>query len=492
MKSIMWVEKYRPKTAAEVIGNEDAKASFIKWLRSKRRKKAVLLYGPAGIGKTALVHAVARDFKFNVVELNASDTRTRKGIAKIAGPTTSFSSLDKFFLDIKENLLLLDEIDGINGREDRGGVSAIVKIIQESQVPIVLTANTIDILKLRPVLKKCLLIRFRRIRIPLIVAFLEKICRVENIVAETDALASLLLPPLNPDRPALVGQLHSREVASEAKLTLMNLYPPDHPVALLRRAGTAQEEVRSLPLYQLDRDAELDEWTALYLPPLARPSSLAELQETMARLRAPDGCPWDREQTPQSLRHNLLEETYEVLEAIDEDDGIKLKEELGDLLMQIVLQVQIAAEGGEFTMAEVAEGIIAKLKSRHPHVFADLSLADSREVLQHWERTKAEERGGKGSPLADLPLALPALARAQAMQGRAATVGFDWQDVGGVVDKVIEEVRELKGARDEERATQELGDLLFSLVNLARWLNLDAESALRQANQRFFQRFTDR
>jgi len=187
----MWVEKYRPKTIAEVIGNEDAKASFIDWMKSKRRKKAVLLYGPSGIGKTALVHAVAHDFKYNVVEMNASDTRTKNIITKIAGPTTSLISLDKFFLNSKGTLLLLDEIDGIYGREDRGGVGAIVKIIRETQIPIVLTANITDVQKLRPILRVCHSIKFRRVRTRLLLAFLSKICREEAITAEKQALEAI-------------------------------------------------------------------------------------------------------------------------------------------------------------------------------------------------------------------------------------------------------------------------------------------------------------
>jgi replication factor C large subunit len=188
MDKEMWVEKYRPKTIAEVIGNEDAKASFIDWIKSKRRKKAVLLYGPSGIGKTALVHAVAHDINYNVVEMNASDTRTKKIITKIAGPTTSLISLDKFFRNIKGTLLLLDEIDGIYGREDRGGVGTIVKIIGESQIPIVLTANITDVQKLRPILRVSHSIKFRRVRTHLLLAFLSKICREEAINAEKQAL----------------------------------------------------------------------------------------------------------------------------------------------------------------------------------------------------------------------------------------------------------------------------------------------------------------
>jgi replication factor C large subunit len=184
----MWVEKYRPKISAEVIGNEDAKASFIRWVKSKRRKKAALLYGPSGVGKTILVHAVAQDLNFNVVEMNASDIRTKKTITRIAEPTTSLISLDQFFRNRVGTLLLLDEIDGIYGQEDRGGVWAIIKIIRETRIPVVLTANVTDVQKLRPILKLCYSIKFRRIRSRLLLAFLQKICNMESLFVEKQAL----------------------------------------------------------------------------------------------------------------------------------------------------------------------------------------------------------------------------------------------------------------------------------------------------------------
>jgi len=181
-----------------------------------------------------------------------------------------------------------------------------------------------------------------------------------------------------------------------------------------------------------------------------------------------------------------LEEAYEVLEALDADDPDKLREELGDLLLQIVLHAQIAAEAGEFTLAEAMEGIIAKLKRRHPHVFGEVGVEGVDEVLRNWEQIKREE--GERSMLATIPVHLPALARSQAIQQRVARIGFDWPDRDGVWAKVEEELKELRGAQEEGRA-REFGDLLFVLVNLARWLDIDAESALREANRRFCQRF---
>jgi replication factor C large subunit len=186
---LLWVEKYRPRKIEDIIGNEEAKATFIEWLKSKRRsKKAVLLYGPPGVGKTAMVNAAAKEFGFITIEMNASDTRSEKAINEIAKPATSFVALDTFSAESKGNLLFLDEVDGIAGNEDRGGVSAIIKIVEESQVPVIMAANDPDIDKLRPLKKVCLLIRFQQIRIPLIIALLQKICLLEHVKAEFEAL----------------------------------------------------------------------------------------------------------------------------------------------------------------------------------------------------------------------------------------------------------------------------------------------------------------
>ncbi len=189
---LLWVEKYRPKKIEDVTGNDEAKALFIEWLKNKRHtKKAVLLYGPPGVGKTTLVLAAAREFHFSVIEMNASDTRSEKAINEIAKPATSYSSLDRFSGQPDQtigNILFLDEVDGIAGNEDRGGVSAIIKIIQESLVPIIMAANDPDIEKLRPLKKECLLVRFHEVRIPLIIALLQKICGLEHVKAEFEAL----------------------------------------------------------------------------------------------------------------------------------------------------------------------------------------------------------------------------------------------------------------------------------------------------------------
>jgi replication factor C large subunit len=188
---LLWVEKYRPKKIEDIVGNEEAKALFVEWLKSKHKtKKAVLLYGPPGVGKTALVNAASREFGFLVIEMNASDTRSEKAINAVAKPATSYVALDNFSSATKTsgNVLFLDEVDGIAGNEDRGGVGAIIKIVEDSLVPVIMAANDPDIDKLRPLKKVCLLVRFQQVRIPLIIALLQKICLLEHVKAEFEAL----------------------------------------------------------------------------------------------------------------------------------------------------------------------------------------------------------------------------------------------------------------------------------------------------------------
>ena len=190
---LLWVEKYRPKKIEDIIGNEEANATFNDWLKSKRRnKKAILLYGPPGVGKTALVNAAAKEFGFTIIEMNASDTRSEKAINAVAKPATSYVALDNFSTQNqtkgKGNILFLDEVDGIAGNEDRGGVGAIIKIVEEARTPVIMAANDPDVEKLRPLKKVCLLVRFQQIRIPLVIALLQKICLLEHVKAEFEAL----------------------------------------------------------------------------------------------------------------------------------------------------------------------------------------------------------------------------------------------------------------------------------------------------------------
>lgn len=221
------------------------------------------------------------------------------------------------------------------------------------------------------------------------------------------------------------------------------------------------------------------------------------LVDIVDKLRSPGGCPWDIEQTHSSLKRNLLEECYEVLEAIDGGDGKALSEELGDLLVQVSFHANIATQAGDFEMGDVLSHINRKLVRRHPHVFGDTIVADAREVERNWERIKEEERleAGQGreeakkSPLDGIPKELPALTFAQLMQDRVGQAGFEWEDISGVLDKVAEEVEELRQASNIEEKTNEMGDLLMVMVNLSRWLGIHAEDALRQANRRFQGRY---
>jgi len=305
-------------------------------------------------------------------------------------------------------------------------------------------------------------------------------------------LAQFLHPPFNPDLPALVAHLRDRTLASEVKLALMNQYPDEHPVKLIEAVGLPGQRVTGLALYELDQ-RDFDPFAVLYISPLPPVSSFEGFQQTIARLRAPNGCPWDREQTHQSLRPNLLEEAYEVLEALDADDPEKLREELGDLLLQIVLHAQIATDEGEFQMPEVIAAIDAKIKRRHPHVWGTVQVNGVAEIGENWERIKRAERAGKGeaqkSLLAGVPRSLPALAQAQAYGARAARVCFDWERLEDVIQNLEHEIEELKAAETAEEREHEMGDVLFSVVQWARWLGIDAETALRASNQRFAQRF---
>ncbi len=208
------------------------------------------------------------------------------------------------------------------------------------------------------------------------------------------------------------------------------------------------------------------------------------------KLRSPNGCPWDREQTHKSIRNNLLEETYETLEAIDSGDPKELEEELGDLLMQVALQSQIASEAGEFDIGSVIEGINKKLIYRHPHVFGNVKVSGSDEVLKNWQELKQKTKGKDVSIIASVPKSLPSLAYAEEVQYRVAQAGFDWKDPAGIIDKLCEEIAELKEAKGRERQSQEFGDLLFTLVNIARRMGIDTETSLRETNVRFFKRFT--
>lgn len=220
------------------------------------------------------------------------------------------------------------------------------------------------------------------------------------------------------------------------------------------------------------------------------PSTFDGVLRVLKRLRGPNGCPWDKEQTHKSLKEMLLEECYELVEAIEEGDSDKIVEELGDVILNVAFHANIAEEQNEFTTEQVFAGLIDKLVRRHPHVFSGLRVSGSAEVVANWDAIKQRERGDDESVLDGVPKTMPALSYAQTIQRRAARTGFDWEDFKGVLDKVSEEVAEIHAAQSDAHREQELGDLLFSVVNACRWMGVEAEAALRHANSRFHGRFT--
>lgn len=283
---------------------------------------------------------------------------------------------------------------------------------------------------------------------------------------------------------ARLPTLVSLPLNAAAQAALRDRYPADWQAALVTDRG-----LREGPLEDLLHDVGSASY--LHLPPLPWDKDLRDfrtLVEIVAWLRAPDGCPWDRAQTHQSLTPFLLEETYEALEEIDANDLPALREELGDVLLQVALHSEIAREERSFSVDDVVEGLASKLVRRHPHVFGDVTAHSAEEVAARWEVLKSRERNG-ASLMQGVPNSLPALVYAQRVQGRAGNVGFDWPSTEGVLEKVHEEAQELEQTNDVREREAELGDLLFSLVNLGRHLDVDVETALRHANRRFVARF---
>ncbi len=292
--------------------------------------------------------------------------------------------------------------------------------------------------------------------------------------------------------PLLLTQLDSGLTAGDCKLLLTQLYGDEAPVVF----GDGQS-ARPIELWELDRQPRYDHRTMAWLPPAGQGArrDVADLMDILARLRAPGGCPWDREQTHESLKPCLLEEAYEVLEAIDHGDMEELSEELGDVLLQVVFHAQMAAERGDFDLLDVTDGICRKMIRRHPHVFGDVRANTADEVVTNWDAIKRQEKGTntEAGRMADLPKAMPSVLRSMKIQGRAARVGFDWPDAEGAFDKLREEVDELHramaGGEGTERLSDELGDVLFAAINVARFLGVHPEFALAGTAEKFIRRF---
>ncbi|MEO1815929.1 MAG: nucleoside triphosphate pyrophosphohydrolase [Acetobacterium sp.] len=309
--------------------------------------------------------------------------------------------------------------------------------------------------------------------------------------------------PPNPRIGALITQVYDQHMASELKLQLMEIYDPEKKVVLLIGSGIPEtEKSLEICLYELDRVEAINHLTSLYIP--AENEAYQGFQgtiELMKTLRGSDGCAWDRSQTHESLRSYLLEESYEVLEAIDNQDWDNLAEELGDVLFQIVFHAEIASEAGRFSINQVISGINEKMIRRHPHVFIDKASFDPDQVETNWDAIKRLEKGESGESLESpglaaemkkIPKALPALMEAYKVQKKAAKVGFDWPEPTAALEKIDEETLELRAALQEnnpEKIEEELGDLLFSVVNVSRLLKLQPEMVLRKATEKFIGRF---
>ncbi len=283
--------------------------------------------------------------------------------------------------------------------------------------------------------------------------------------------------------PSLPGR-HAR---SGPIAVLASVYPPSHPFRRLADGGM-------VVLEQLDEtQLAADDWLVTALDPIDNLASPHGMAAISARLRAPGGCPWDRKQTHLTLRPYLLEEAYETLDAIENGSPADLAEELGDLLLQVILHAQFAAEEGAFDLTDVYRSIAGKIVRRHPHVFGEVTAAGVEQVIANWETIKAGERAERGKEhegaFGSVARALPALPASREIQERASTLGWDWEAISGVWDKVDEELAELREAGTDDERLHELGDLLFALVNLGRWMQLDPEEALRVANHRWVARY---
>lgn len=302
---------------------------------------------------------------------------------------------------------------------------------------------------------------------------------------------------LDPSAPLLVTEIDSPVLAGMVKLRLTELYDDEMPVTFFPSAAKAHHKPRQIPLMELDRQRSYDHTVAVYLPaaPMQQRQRycFADLVQLLAILRGEDGCPWDRQQTHQSLRKYLIEEAYEAAAAIDENDPDHLADELGDVLLQVVFHASVGESYGEFAIGDVTTAICRKMLYRHAHIFGTDQCSTADEVSANWERLKKEEKHltSQGAVLADVSRALPSLMRASKVQKKAADVGFDWDSAVQALPKVHEEAQEVKAELDAGRdPAEELGDMLFSCVNVTRLCGLDAEELLNRATEKFISRFS--
>lgn len=295
----------------------------------------------------------------------------------------------------------------------------------------------------------------------------------------------------------IITQVYNNFIASEVKLRLLEGYEDDTEIIFVRAAGVeGLESIRKIPLYELDWQEDIDYLTSIYIPKdLGNKKDFQDLLDIIETLRNPGGCPWDREQTHESLKSALLEECYEVIDAIENEDDDALIEELGDVLLQVVFHASIGKEDGYFDIMDVIGGISNKMINRHPHVFGNEEANTSEQVLVNWDEIKKEEKGIKTltEEMQNIAKSLPATTRAYKVQKKAKKVGFDWDDVNCAMDKVKEELNEIKevyNCEDKSIIEGEVGDLLFACINVARFLEVDGELALDKTIKKFIKRFS--
>ena len=295
----------------------------------------------------------------------------------------------------------------------------------------------------------------------------------------------------------IITQVYNKFIASEVKLRLLEGYEDDTEIIFVRAAGVeGLESIRKIPLYELDWQEDIDYLTSIYIPKdLGNKKDFQDLLDIIETLRNPGGCPWDREQTHESLKSALLEECYEVIDAIENEDEDALIEELGDVLLQVVFHASIGKEDGYFDIMDVIGGISNKMINRHPHVFGNEEANTSEQVLVNWDEIKKEEKGIKTltEEMQNIAKSLPATTRAYKVQKKAKKVGFDWNDVNYAMDKVKEELNEIKevyNCEDKSIIEGEVGDLLFACINVARFLEVDGELALDKTIKKFIKRFS--
>ena len=291
-------------------------------------------------------------------------------------------------------------------------------------------------------------------------------------------------------------QVYDEFVASEVKLSLLEDLSPEHVVTVVDAVGSKNERVTKIPLVELDQSVQLSNFTSIYVPPVTEDSlnhQFHRLREIISELRGPNGCPWDKKQTHKSLRKYLIEETYEFIEAVNKQDDDGMIEEIGDVLLQVMLHSQIGEDEGYFTIDDIIQTLTEKMIRRHPHVFGDRTADTADEVVANWEEIKQTEKSERlTSLLDDIPAELPQLLIAEELQKKAAKVGFDWDDVKPIWQKVAEEVNEVKEAiksGDKEDMESEFGDLLFVIVNLARYYKVNPDLAIHRTNTTFKRRF---